>query len=253
MHRWHYPVLVLTLVILAAMGCGKKEDELSGLEKNSKAVSSPNTGSILGKVLLKGTPPAPGRLSVVTDPYCGNVDSGSVKDESVVVEAAGELANVLVYVKQGAGECPALAKPAILDQRKCVFIPHVLGVQVGQPLEIRNSDKTLHNIHLFSKNNAPFNVGQISGGKPYVTQFEKPEVMMELKCDCHSWMQCFVGALPNPFFCVTGKDGTYQIKGLLPGNYTVAAWHEVYGESPPKKVEVKQGQAIPLDFTFNAQ
>ena len=249
----HKQILVLTLALtlLAASGCGKKEDGLSGGINTSDTASSQRAGSVSGKIFLKGTLPPPERLSTAADPFCSNVTSGSVRDESVVTDATGGLANVFVYVKDVTGEYPAPKKPVALDQKCCYYSPHVLGVQVNQPFEIRNSDKTLHNIHLVAKNNKALNAGQISGAEPFEIKFDKPEVMMKFICDVHSWMQCYVGVLPHPFFFVTGKDGTYRIKGLPPGNYTLVAWHEKYGESS-KKLEVKEGEVKTLDFTFSA-
>jgi hypothetical protein len=252
MNRKQTLVLTLVLALWTVSGCGNKEDELSGGIKTSNTASAQSTGIVLGKVVLKGTPPPPERLSAVTDPFCSNVNGGSVPDETVVAGADGALANVFVYVKEVPGEYPPSSKPVILDQKDCIFIPHVLGVQVGQPFHILNSDKTLNVPHLRSKNNEPLNIGQISGAPPIKVKFTKPEVMMGFVCDAHPWEGCYVGVLSHPFYYVTRKDGVFKIKGLPPGSYTLVAWQEKYGESS-QKVEIKEGATQTVDFTFSAK
>lgn len=246
-------LLILVPAALAFSGCGKSALDESKAENNSNLPASFGNGSISGKVVLKGTLPPPAKLSVSADPYCSNVNAGSVKDETVVVAANGAMANVFVYVKEGAGSYPPPDKPVLLEQKSCVYAPHVTGVQINQPLRIRNNDPTLHNLHMISKANGTMNIGLLGGADPFEIKFAKPEVMVEFKCDCHDWMYSYVGVLPHPFFCVTGNDGTYQIKRLPPGNYKLVAWQEKYGESIPQNVEIKNNEAVTQDFTFTAR
>ena len=123
-------------------------------------------------------------------------------------------------------------------------------LQVGQPLKFTNSDQTLHNVHGMPKVNAPWNFAM----PKFVKQKEnkdltKPEVMIHVKCDVHPWMSGYVGVLEHPFFAVTGKDGSFTIEGLPPGEYTVEAWQEKLG-AQTAKVKVDAGAAAKQDFTF---
>jgi plastocyanin len=172
----------------------------------------------------------------------------------VVVNANGTLANVFVYVKAGlpAGATyPAPTTAVVLDQNGCRYHPHVLGVMVGQNLEILNSDPVLHNIKAKAVKNRPFNVSQPSAGMKTMRTFAAPEVMVALECNVHGWMNAFLGVLPHPFFAVTGTDGSFEIKGLPPGTYTIEAWHEKYG-TQSATVTVAGATPKTQDFTFAA-
>jgi hypothetical protein len=134
-----------------------------------------------------------------------------------------------------------------------MYTPHVFGVQVNQPIAIVNDDPTLHNVHCMATLNDAFNVGQPSQGMKTEKKFTKPEVLVKFKCDVHSWMHCFAGVVDNPFYSVTGANGSFKISQLPAGTYTLVAVHEKYGESQPQKVTVKDGEAQSVSFTFTAQ
>ena len=121
--------------------------------------------------------------------------------------------------------------------------PHVIGLQVGQPLEVRNSDGTLHNVHAVPKVNREFNFGQPTKGMKSTRTFDKVEVMVPFRCDVHGWMNAYAGVLAHPFFAVSKADGTFEIKGLPPGSYTVEVWHEQLGTQTTKvTVDAKDGR-----------
>ena len=73
--------------------------------------------------------------------------------------------------------------------------------------------------------------------------------MVKVKCDVHGWMSSYLGVVPHPFFAVTGDDGSFELKGLPPGEYTVEAWHEVYG-TKTAEVTVADRDAQEITFTF---
>jgi len=139
--------------------------------------------------------------------------------------------------------------PVILNQHLCQFAPRVIGVQVGQPLMIVNSDHTLHNVHGRPSTNQPFNTGQPIAGMRLTHTFTKPEVVVPLTSDIHSWMAAFVGVMPHPFFAVTSADGSFTIRGVPSGAYTVEAWHEKFGTAT-ERVIVDAGQTTSVSFTF---
>jgi plastocyanin len=158
---------------------------------------------------------------------------------------------VFVYVKDGLGNVtfPAPAEAIVLDQKGCQYAPHVIGIQVGQPLQIINSDATLHNIHGLAKANREFNQGQPIQGMKMTHTFSTKEVMIPFKCDVHGWMNAWIGVLDHPYYSVTRPDGTFSLKGLPPGTYTIEAWHEKLG-TQTQMVTIGAKESKDVAFTF---
>ena len=164
--------------------------------------------------------------------------------EDVVVGPGGELANVIVFVKDVPGNYPPPSTPAVLDQNGCKYIPHVTALQVGQPLEIKNNDATLHNVHAMPNVNAQFNEGQPVQGMVSTRKFDKAEIEpFRVKCDVHGWMKSFMVVLPHPFHSVSQMDGTFTIPNLPPGTYTLVAWHEKYGSRNSRSPSVRRSRS----------
>lgn len=207
--------------------------------------------NVTGKVSFTGTAPEPQKVDMGADPTCASLHSEPVFDESVLKNADGTLQNVFVYVKQGleGKTFPAPSAAAVLDQAGCHYTPHVTGVQVGQKLQIANSDSTLHNVHGMPTQSKEFNLGMPIQGMKLDRTFDKPEVMVKFKCDVHPWMHAYVGVLEHPFFGVTGANGTFEIKDLPPGTYTLEAWHEKLG-TQTQEITVTEGAPASADFTF---
>ena len=209
------------------------------------SVYAADTGAVSGKVTLNGAAPAEKPIDVAADKYCKSMHSEALTTRHYVVDANKGLANVFVYVKDGlAGKkFTPPTTPVELDQHGCLYNPYVLGVQVGQPLLVKNTDDTLHNVHAMGTKNPEFNLGQPKGKEDQKT-FTKPEVFVKFKCDVHPWMFAYVGVVDSPFFAVTGTDGSYKLTGLPPGEYTIAAVHPKAGEQTFKvkvaAAEVKQ-------------
>ena len=185
-----------------------------------------------------------------SDPAC--VQAGtSATIESVVAGENGAVQNVFVYVKDGLGNLkfPVPSAAVVLDQKGCRYTPHVMGVQVGQPLEVLNSDPTLHNVHALPAENREFNTGQPIPGMKHTHRFSTREVMVPFKCDVHPWMRAFVGVLDHPYFGVTSSDGTFSLNGLPPGTYTVEAWHETLGtQTQTVTIGAKESRDIAFSF-----
>jgi plastocyanin len=156
-----------------------------------------------------------------------------------------------VYVKDGLGDLkfPVPTTPAVLDQQGCWYEPRVFGIQVGQPLNIVNSDETLHNVHAVPMANREFNRGQGLKGLKFTTTFTTPEVMVPFKCDVHKWMNAWIGVVPHPFYATSGSGGSFSIKGLPPGTYTIEAWHEKLG-TMTQTVTVGAKETKPITFNF---
>jgi plastocyanin len=206
--------------------------------------------SITGTVTYTGKVPNLKPLAMDADPACAAKHSSPVANEMLVLGAGNVMANVMVRVKTPVpGNFPAPSKPAIIDQDGCQYHPHVLGVMVGQPLKLHNSDGLLHNVHALPKVNTPFNMAMPANRTEADHTFGKEEGMFLVKCDVHPWMSAYVGVFANPFFAVSGKDGKFTIEGLPAGTYEVEAWHEKLG-TKSGTVTVADGKAATIDFAF---
>jgi len=215
------------------------------------AAVSPDAATITGVIKLAGTPPPMPAIQMAADPYCASQHSGTpARDEEVVAGPNGELADVFVYIKNISGNYPAPTTPVMLDQKGCQYHPHVVALQVGQPLEIRNDDATLHNIHAMPVVNSQFNEGQPVQGMISTKKFDKAEITpFKVKCDVHGWMRAWMAVMPHPFYAVSQGNGTFTIPNLPPGQYTLVAWHEKYG-TQEQQITVGPKETKTVDFTF---
>ncbi|HYK91974.1 MAG TPA: carboxypeptidase regulatory-like domain-containing protein [Acidobacteriota bacterium] len=238
--------------------CGTKEESAPSTPAAAQAGSgtafnpSMGTAVISGKATFEGTPPAMREIKMDADPVCVSMHAQPIRSEEIVV-SDGNLANVFVYVKEGLEKytfTPPSA-PAELNQEGCSYKPHVGGIMVGQVLKIINSDPTTHNVHCTAENNPQFNLGQALKGMEATRKFSHPEVMVHFKCDVHKWMSAYLGVLPHPYFSVTGKDGTFSLKNLPPGDYVIEAWQEKLG-AQTQKVTVGDKETKEINFSFRA-
>ena len=256
------------LSLVVAIGCGSKPPEASATSASDEtpqrlaqapadaaapAAAEAGKSTIMGSVKFSGSAPAPERVKMDADPQCALAHKDAVYKPDVVVNANGTLKHVLVYVEQGleGRTFTAPATPVQLNQEGCLYSPHVLGLQVNQPLEIVNSDGTLHNVNCKPTKSKPFNIAQPVKGMKSTKTFTAPEVMVKCACNVHPWMASFVGVTDHPFFSVTGEDGSFSIAGLPAGSYTLTAWHEKYG-TQHQTVKVGEGETASVSFDFKA-
>lgn len=213
---------------------------------------SADAATLTGVVKFAAAAPKMPAIQMSADPYCQSQHTTPATDEEVVVSPAGELANVFVYVKNVNGNFPAPTTPVVLDQRGCQYHPHITGLQVGQPLQIKNSDATLHNVHAMPNVNSQFNEGQPVQGMVSTKKFDKPELVpFKVKCDVHGWMKSYMAVMPHPFYSVSGMNGAFTIANLPPGNYTVVAWHEKYPQGLTQSVTVAASEKKESNFSFS--
>ncbi|MCB0417521.1 MAG: hypothetical protein H6617_03410 [Bdellovibrionaceae bacterium] len=212
---------------------------------------SAQAATISGKIGYGKDAPKDKPIRMNADPYCASANKANpATDERIVVNSNKTLKNVFVYIKSGAKKGTAPSQAVVFDQKGCVYHPHVIGVQVGQPFDILNSDATLHNVHSMAKKNAGFNMGMATKGQKVTKTFSKPETMIKFKCDVHGWMTAYVGVVDNPYFAVTGDDGSFTLKDVPPGDYTIEAWHEKLKTKTATVKVAGAGDTKTVDFSF---
>ena len=217
------------------------------------SVDPATAGTITATVKFEGTPPAPEMITITGDPKCASEQGANQRpDETLVVGENQALQNVFVYVKDGLGSFafPIPSEPVVLDQDKCRYTPRVLGVRVGQPLQIRNSDPLLHNVRSNAVINQAFNKSTPLEGVSFNHTFATKEVMVPFKCDVHGWMSAYVGVLDHPYFGTTAPDGKVVLGNLPPGTYTIEAWHELLGTKTQQiTIAAKESKDVSFAFT----
>ncbi|MEE8104406.1 MAG: carboxypeptidase regulatory-like domain-containing protein [Planctomycetota bacterium] len=253
--------LIVAVAMLAACGHDAHEKEITlksiygdGAAKAKYGPAGSGTGAITGKALWgEATPMRFAPFPIKGDAFCEQKRPSGIENEAFVLNDDGKtMRNVFVQIKLGIKKrYPAPSKPALLDQVNCQYTPHVLGVMVGQTLEFRNSDPILHNVHAVPRVKKPeINLPQ-SGARTDSVTFSKPEpVMVRVFCDVHGWMSSYVGVMTHPFFQVTGKDGSFELKNVPSGVYLLEAWSEAMEEPLTAEVTVEAGKATEVNFTF---
>ncbi len=239
MRSRHFPLLIA----IGAAG-------LLGVLGPNAAAHDGGTGSIKGKVKLVGTPPALRDLNMSSDPYCAKQKAG--KDEDLVLGAGGMLKNVIVRISKGAaGDFPAPTTPATIDQNGCMYRPRVQVLRKGQPVTLKNSDQTLHNVHSYNGMVTAFNIAQAQGFPDMTKKFPAAKAgdVVKFKCDVHPWMTGYVVVSDNPFHAVSAADGTFELKDVPPGTYTLTAWHERLGtKDVPVTVTADKATEVKIDL-----
>lgn len=215
------------------------------------AIDSATVGSIAGVVSFDGQAPDPAPLTLY-----GGCEKSDVKavDDSVMV-ADGKLENAFVYIGEGADKWIPPAAPSEeveVDQRGCFYVPHVVGVRVGQPITFINSDPMYHNVRGEAETNTPFNLDMPAKDQRITRKLMRQEVMVKAKCDVHPWMASWIGVMNHPWFAVTDASGAFSLAGVPPGTYTVVAWHEVFGTTS-QQVTVEASKAAEATFAFTGQ
>lgn len=224
------------------------------LRTETKAAQAGSSGEITGKVYFKGNKPRRLPLDMAKDPVCQSEHSGTVYAQDGAVNDDGTLPNAFVYIKSGARNAVSVTprNSVELTQRGCMYEPHVLGIMVGQPLQVVTIDPTTHNVHVAANVNSDWNVTQEPGSPSVIRKFAKPEVMIPVHCNEHPWMKAYIGVMDDPYFDVSGSDGSFLLKGLPTGTYTVAVWTATFG-TKEQRVTLQPGERASVDSTFEAR
>jgi len=253
---------LLSLASSCGGGGGEKtgDGEKPG-ETGTAYASTGNEGTITGKVSFTGAAPEGKKIDTSADAACTSKSPNLMTEDWAVKD--GKLANTFVYIKDGTVDgakkigdytFTAPSATAVLDQNGCHYKPHVLGVMVNQSISITNSDPTTHNIHFMPATNPDWNQSQVNGAPALTHKLAHAEVLVPVKCNQHPWMKSYVGVMKHPFFAVTAEDGSFTLKGVPPGKYTVVAWHEggAKGTEKTMEVTVPAKGAATADFAFGA-
>lgn len=253
-----FTLMTLSLIAIAA-GCGGgggDEAAPAGGEAAPSAgyfkVDPAKAATITGKINLEGDPPKVRPINMSAELDCKELHTGAVMPE-VVVAKDGKLQNVFVWVKSGLGDkkFEVSSEPVRLNQKGCVYVPHVLGLQTNQLIKIANSDPMTHNVHPLPKKNREWNKSQSPGASELEYRFPRVELKLAVKCNIHPWMRSYIHVVEHPFFAVTGADGTFEIKGLPAGAYTIEAVHERLGEQEIS-VTVGDAESKDVELTFKS-
>jgi plastocyanin len=243
--------LVSALALTLALGCTREREPAAVTSRTPAPLDTAGAGTIVGTVRFAGPAPQPVVVDITADPTCAALHPGGLHVDQVEV-ADGRLAGVFVYIKHGLGERPFAvpSEPVVIDQRGCAYVPHVVGVRAGQPIEFVNSDDTLHNVHGTPRESAAWNFGMGVRGARRTLTIANPEVMVTISCNVHSWMHAYVGVVDHPYFAVTDASGAYRFAGVPPGTFVIAAWHERLG-TQEETVRVAGSGLAGADFTFS--
>ena len=238
---------VAAFLILA--NCGKPKD--SEPPAPAASVDPATAASISGTVTLAGAPPTLQPIDMGATSVCTRLNPSPVMPPVVVTGKDGALANVVIYVKDGlkSYQFDTPKAPVVLDQKACMYAPHVVALMTGQPFEIRNSDPTRHDVHPLSEHNRQWSTSQPPGAAPLKSRFTRPELAIPIICSAHPWMQAFVFAFDHPYFAVTSTTGKFELINLPPGTYTIEAWHERY-KTLDQTVTLAPHESKSISFVF---
>jgi hypothetical protein len=250
----NYKALAFTILLAATSACSDSskspEPSSPAAAPDAKKVDTATAAKITGKVVFEGTPPPNAPINTSSDSACAE-NGKNLTSETIVVDNGG-LQNVFVYIKDGLGNkyiFDTPTEPVKLDQKGCHYVPHVVGVRTTQPLEVINSDNTMHNVHGMPETNREFNQGQPVIGMKNTVAFTAPEVLIRFKCDVHAWMYAYVGVVSHPYFAVSGGGGKFELRTIPPGTYTIEAVHEKLGRQT-QTVTLGDKDAKDITFTF---
>ena len=244
------PAVAVLLLSLAACSGTSEQAAPSAPPADAKRVDPTTAGAVTGRVSFDGPVPQNPPVRMTGDPMCSRANASGMTFENYMVKDGG-LDNVFVYVKEGLGpyHFDVPSEPVKLDQQGCRYVPHVLGIRAGQPLEVSNSDETMHNVHALPEANREFNFPQHTKNQRDTRTFTAAEIMVPLKCDLHPWMNAYVGVVEHPYFAVTADGGKFELRNLPPGTYTIAAWHEKAG-TQTQEITVGEKETRTVAFTF---
>jgi plastocyanin len=159
-----------------------------------------------------------------TPPAAAAPTGGPGTVSGMLPPAAGGFPSIVILEPQGGAGVPAQPEPPSMDQIQQTFIPAVLMVRTGQPVEFRNSDEVLHNVRVREDaTHAPsFNVA-IPTGEKYVFTFQR-DGFYDVGCDIHPGMSAQIVSSNSPYTAVADAEGNFTIGNVPPGPYKAIVW-----------------------------
>ncbi len=208
---------------------------LAGMPDNSAPLTRPHyvtrladTATLKAKFVLKGDAPKPEKIDGSRDPFCADQD---IFSEKMVIGGGGEIQNLALYLdtrrtKVDLPEIPVEDKSFTLDNKNCVFVPHVLAARPGQSILVTNSDETGHNANFNFFNNDAVNFLVPAGGEKELELKADEPAPIPVDCNIHPWMRAFVIVTEHPYVAITDAGGELMIENLPVGEVTFKVWHE---------------------------
>jgi plastocyanin len=232
-------IVTLTVIICVSAGHSVRADH-----------QNPAGSTLRGTVKFDGTMPPSKPINMGADPSCAKQHVAAALNQEMVIDSKGGLQNVIVFVSDGLGDrtFDPPTRPAVIEQKGCMYQPRVLALQANQPLEVINDDPTTHNIHAMPANNREWNEAEQPGSK-VEESFPRQEVGIPVKCNIHPWMRSYIAVFKHPYFAVTGKDGSFELGNLPPGTYTIQAWHEKLGMAT-QKITIGSNESKDINFVL---
>ena len=218
--------------------------------ENYSVVAVADGGVITGTITYGGVAPEPKPLVINNDlAVCG---ADGHMDESFLVGADNGIQNVIISLTDITSGKPmdALGSEFVLDQLGCVYTPHIVLVPAGIPLNVKNSDGILHNVHTYSTENPSKNLAQPKFKKEMDVLFERAE-RIPVRCDVHPWMVGYIQVVDHPYHVITDDAGRFTIDDVPPGTYTVEIWQEKLGRAM-LSVTVSAGETTELNHEYPA-
>ncbi len=245
----HSKKLLFVFALAFAAWAGSPDTVRAGGPSTPSAIGG---ATVRGIVKFQGKAPKDKAINMSADPVCARQHPASVSAQEIVADAKGDLQNVIVYIADGLGDRtfdPPM-QAVTVQQKGCMYLPHVLAVRANQPLHVVNEDATSHNIHPTPANNREWNKAE-PPGTSLEEAFAREEIAIPVRCNLHPWMHGYIAVFKHPYFAVTGKDGSFDLSGLPPGTYTIKAWHEKFGTSA-QTITIGASETKQVDFVFKA-
>jgi hypothetical protein len=197
-------------------------------------------GDFRGRFVFDGTPPVPAVIEPTQDKaVCGEFN---LRGERLIVDAKTKgIANIIVWIDEAVSNAAVPVHPSynetqsddiLLDNKECRFQPRVVLVRVTQTLVIGNSDPVSHNAFVAGLRNRPFNPvvpPNATANKARIQLTKAEKVPIEVKCSIHGWMNAYILVQSHPYAAVTSADGSFHMKFVPAGRWTLRAWHESIG------------------------